>query len=126
MQTYITGLGIVSAIGNNVKENVDSLKNKKPGISDITLFDTAHNVPVAEVKLTNNELVDLLDLPKDKVFSRTILLGMMAVQEAISDACVDTNDNLRIGLISSTSAGGMALSEKFYSEFYHNNNAVHL
>ncbi len=47
MHSYITGLGIISAIGNNVQENFSSLKQKKAGVSSITLFETTHRVPVA-------------------------------------------------------------------------------
>jgi 3-oxoacyl-[acyl-carrier-protein] synthase-1 len=32
----ITGMGIISAIGNNVEENLSSLTSGKHGISDIT------------------------------------------------------------------------------------------
>lgn len=116
MQTYITGIGIISAIGNNVEENLRSLQQKKAGISGVTLFETNHNVPVAEVKLTNKQLQTLLGLSPNKRYSRTALLGMMAVREALNDACIKKDKNLRIGLISSTSAGGMDLSEHFYKE----------
>jgi 3-oxoacyl-[acyl-carrier-protein] synthase-1 len=114
--TYITGIGVISAIGNNAEENLQALRKKKAGVSKITLFETTHNVPVAEVKLSNEELKNILGLPKEKTFSRTALLGMMAVKEALNDAEISTKGNLRIGLISSTSAGGMDLSEHFYKE----------
>ncbi len=113
---YITGLGVVSAIGNNVEENFCSLKSKKTGVSSLTLFETNHKVPVAEVKLTNEQLQSRLELSSAKRYSRTALLGMMAVKEALKDACLEDTNGLRIGLISSTSAGGMDLSERFYKE----------
>jgi len=38
MNIYITGIGVISAIGLNVQENYQSLKNKKTGIAPIHLL----------------------------------------------------------------------------------------
>ena len=116
MYTYITGIGIISAVGNNVTENLHSLRQKKSAMSGVTLFETGHKEPVAEVKLTNKQLQSGLNLPSEKYYSRTALLGMSAVREALIDAEIKNNGKLRIGLISSTSTGGMDLTELFYKE----------
>ena len=60
---YVTGLGVISGIGQGVKENLDSLKSGKHGMGKITLFPTALDVPVSEVKQSNEELKKLLSLP---------------------------------------------------------------
>lgn len=78
----------------------------------ITLFPTALDVPVSEVKQSNEELKKLLSLPSGKTYSRTALLGLWAAQEAARDAELDFTSP-RIGLISSTSIGGMDASERF-------------
>ena len=52
----------------------------------------------------------------DRLFSRTALLGMVASRQAFQDAGFP-NEGLRIGLISSSSVGGMDLSEQFYAEY---------
>jgi len=114
MHTYITGIGVISAIGNNAEENLRSLKQKKATPTSVTLFETNHKALVAEVKLTNKQLQSGLNLPAEKHYSRTTLLGMSAVREALIDADINNTDKLRIGLISSTSTGGMDLTEHFY------------
>ena len=116
MGSYVIGIGVISAIGNNVEENFDSLVSKRTGISALTHFSTSHDVPVGQINLTNDQLKEMLGLPLGKTYSRTALLGMVAVKEALRDAGVDPHSGLRIGLISSTSAGGMDLSENFYVE----------
>lgn len=116
MKVYVTGLGVVSGIGEGVKENLDSLKTGKHGMGKITLFPTALDVPVSEVKQTNEELKSKLPFSSDKTYSRTALLGLLAAQEAARDAQLDFTSP-RIGLISSTSIGGMDLSEQFYVSF---------
>ena len=78
---YVTGLGVISGIGKGVEENLDSLKAGKHGMGKITLFPTALDVPVSEVKQSNEELKKLLSLPSGKTYSRTALLGLWAAQE---------------------------------------------
>ena len=64
----ITGMGIISAIGNNVEENLNSLTSGKHGISDITLFKTRHkgHIKTGEIKLSNAELSEKLKLKENK------------------------------------------------------------
>ncbi|MGF1558366.1 MAG: beta-ketoacyl-[acyl-carrier-protein] synthase family protein [Flavobacteriaceae bacterium] len=115
----ITGMGIISAIGNNVQENFESLVHGKSGISKITHIDTIHKneILVGEVKATNAELEQKLRLPPN-TYSRSPMLGMIAAQEAIDQAgIVDIND-YRTGLISSTTVGGMDKSEQYFFEYF--------
>ena len=126
MGSYVIGIGVISAIGNNVEENFDSLVSKRTGISALTHFSTSHDVPVGQINLTNDQLKEILGLPLGKTYSRTALLGMVAVKEALRDAGVDPLSGLRIGLISSTSAGGMDLSENFYVEMRNKENGGRL
>ena len=86
----------------------------------ITLFPTVLDVPVSEVKQSNEKLKQILFLPSGKTYSRTALLGLLAAQEAARDAELDFASP-RIGLISSTSIGGMDASERFYASFREDN-----
>jgi 3-oxoacyl-[acyl-carrier-protein] synthase-1 len=116
MHILVTGIGITSGIGRDVNENIDALYAQRSGMGKTTLFPTEIDVPVAEVKLGNEELKSILGLPSDKTFSRTALLGLKAAKEAFDDANVDVKTQ-RVGLISSTTVGGMDLSENFYALF---------
>lgn len=120
MQIYVTGIGIVSGIGINVEENLDAIRNNKHGMGKVSLFPTTIDVPVCEVKYTNTQLKKLLSLPTNKTYSRTALLGMLAAKEALANSEIDINTQ-RIGFISSTSVGGMDLSENFYIDFKRDN-----
>lgn len=120
MRIYVTGLGVVSGIGLGVAENIASLRKHQHGMGKVTLFPTELDVPVSEVKYSNEELKRLLSLDIQKTFSRTALLGMLAAREAVDDARLDLK-TLRVGLISSTSVGGMDLSEHFYNAFKKDN-----
>lgn len=52
----ITGMGIISAIGNSVEENYFSLLNNKIGISKIQNIQTIHEdvIKVGEIKKPTN------------------------------------------------------------------------
>ena len=63
MKIYVTGLGVVSGIGIGVSENIEALRQRKHGIGKVTLFPTALDVPVSEVKRSNEELKQLISLP---------------------------------------------------------------
>lgn len=113
---HITGIGIISAVGNNVDECFLSLKNKKSGISSIEFLKTklSESFMAGEIKLSNADLCNVLELPKEKVgvFPRTALLGMIAAKEAIIDSQIDiTNKQFKTGFISATTTGGMDLTE---------------
>lgn len=115
----ITGMGIISSIGNNVEENFISLTSGKHGISDIQLFETRHtgNIKTGEIKLSNEELVQKLQLNEDNKVTRTALLGMVAAKEAVENAGISDINGYKTGLISSTSVGGMDITEKYFYSY---------
>lgn len=111
----ITGMGVVSAIGNNVAENYDSLRKGKSGIGLVKYLNTEHSeFPVGEVKLSNEDMCLSLDIPYTDMESRTDLLGMLAVREALKSAGLENGEHL--ALISGTTVGGMDRTEKFYPD----------
>lgn len=126
MKVYVTGVGCVSAIGVGVEQNLDALRQRKHGMGKVSLFPTELDMPVAEVKFSNRKLKEILSLPVEQTYSRTALLGMLAAREAWEDAGINSKKNLRIGFISSTSVGGMDLSENFYTDFKKNAKAGRL
>ena len=120
-EIIITGLGIVSAIGIGVKKNIYSLKNNLSGISSRPIvLKSKLNLPVGEIHFTNNELSEYLTIPSSRHLSRTALLGIMAVKEALFNT--DFPKNARVALVSATSVAGMDLTELFYKEYDKDNN----
>jgi len=115
----ITGMGIISAIGNNVEENLRSLKTGKHGISEISLFETRHSgkIKTGEIKLSNEELVQKLQLNEDNNATRTSLLGMAAAKEAVESAGISDINEYKTGFISSTSVAGMDITEKYFYSY---------
>ena len=114
---YIAGLGIISAIGNNIDETIASFENHISGVGAIKYLETIHKdiFPLAEVKLSNEELAHLLGV--DTSLSRTILLSYYAARQAFDTIQGEALQKLRIGFISATSVGGMDKTEFFAKEF---------
>lgn len=118
----ITGMGIISAIGNNVAGNYHSLIAGRSGISRVSKIDTIHrdDIMVGEIDFTNRELEEMLGLDPDNNYSRTALLGVIAAKEAFGNAKITDVKAFRTGLVSATSVGGMDMTEKYYYEYLEN------
>ncbi len=141
---YIAGLGIISAIGRNVTENLHALESGEAGMQAIQYLETAHRgeFPLAEVKAGNEELAVLTGLmdrrgrPPVNV-SRTALLSFIAAKEALEQAGLPmgagtlgdqqgvtdrgaSQSRLRIGMVSANTVGGMDKTEEFYRAFLEN------
>lgn len=112
MRIAITGIGIVSAIGNNCAETLQALLEQRSGIAPMRYVGSVHSeYPVGEVKLSNDELRQRLGLGNEPL-PRTSLLGIMAAREALtmSNALCDT-------FISGTTVGGMDLTEQLWQDY---------
>lgn len=114
----ITGMGIISAIGNNVEENYRSLIAGSHGISCPQFLQTQHTeIPVGEVKFSNSHLENQLKLPSGHTFTRAALFGVVAIKEALEQSGIILSDLDDTGLISGSSVGGMDMTEEYYQEF---------
>jgi len=121
-KVYIAGVGVISAIGNNVAEHLTAFEKEAAGMGDITMLDTIHKgeLPVAEVKLTDAELVTMTGLTTHN--SRTTLLSLVAAKEALADAGIPELGGFRTGFVSANTVGGMDKSEDFFIDFLADNN----
>ncbi|MEO3402497.1 beta-ketoacyl-[acyl-carrier-protein] synthase family protein [Mucilaginibacter sp. CAU 1740] len=118
---FIAGLGVISAIGNTVAQNLLSLESGETGIAPIQYLDTEHRdeFPVGEVKSSNDELAELSGFKT--VISRTAMLSLIAAKEALRDAGIENYANLRTGFISANTVGGMDKTEDFFRDFINDN-----
>jgi len=115
----ITGMGIISAIGNNVQENYTSLIHSKTGIAKISKIDTIHKdaILVGEIETGNSAFEKQLGLAENS-WSRTSLLAVVAAKEAITQAGITNINDCRTGLISATTVGGMDKSEQYFYNYF--------
>ncbi|AWG24696.1 beta-ketoacyl-[acyl-carrier-protein] synthase family protein [Flavobacterium kingsejongi] len=115
----ITGMGIISAIGNSPEENFTALQQGKTAVDTIDNIETRHKdaIKVGEIKYTNAELAQLLALPDDTNYSRTAMLGAYAARQAVANAGITDCNAYATGLVSATSVGGMDMTERYFYDY---------
>ena len=122
---FVTGMGIITAIGDNVETNRQSLIHGKSGISAITLFPTKYAgvLPAGEIKIDTKELSKKLNAHERGV-TRTDLLALHAFREAVADAGLSNTEisSVNTGLIGATTVGGMCLTDELYHDANKNDN----
>lgn len=117
-RVVITGLGMVTPLGNTVEENWDAVCNGRSGIGPITRFD-ASDFPVriaGEVKNFNpeNYIEDKKEIKKMDTFLHYALAsGKMAVQS--SGLVINDENAERVGVLVGAGLGGLATIEKYHA-----------
>jgi 3-oxoacyl-[acyl-carrier-protein] synthase II len=119
-RVVITGLGVVSAVGNSVPLFWNSLKGGRDGIRPITLFETSG--------LRTHNGGEVIDLPVDEYFSpkekrrlsRCDQFGLIAAEEAMeaSGFHIGKVDRERFGIILGAGSGGILSVERYFKPLY--------
>lgn len=116
-QVWITGFGVVSAIGVGKEATLQALLTSRSGIGSVHHLETEHHeFPVGEVNLSNVQMMQMLNIPTDTLVNRTALLGMLALREALDDSHLLCNDLSHVSLVSGTTVGGMDMTELHYRD----------
>ncbi len=118
-RVFITGMGIISAVGNSLAENRSALKAGKAGIILSRHLPTRYAgiLPFGEVLIATDELKEKFEVT-DPGITRTTLLALHAFTEAIADAGL-TDRELRdptTVLVGATTVGGMCLTDELYRD----------
>lgn len=118
---WITGAGIVSAVGCNKREVLESLVAGRSGIGPMRYLRSIHTeFPVGEVPMSDEELCAALGIDASTPTTRTALLGMLALGEALDEAGLSGGELPGAAFISGTTVGGMDRSECYYPDFLAN------
>lgn len=112
-------MGLISAIGNNVQESLAAFENLQSGIGELKNIRSRHkdNVPVGEVKASNEQLTLMAGLEPEQQSTRTALLGLVAAREAVTHSGITDMKEYRTGIISATSVGGMGMTEDLWFDY---------
>ena len=114
-RVVVTGLGALTPIGNNVSEYWDGLRSGKSGCAPITYFDTEKFKTKFACELKDFNPLDHFDRKETRKLDRFAQYALVASDEAIADAKIDTDaiDKFRIGVIWGAGIGGL---ETFQNE----------
>lgn len=117
-RVLVSGMGIISSLGNGCKKNLGALKLGNSGIKKAKYFKSkyANKLLFGEVPFSNEDLSILHISNKTQVRNRTDHLAQIALDEALKDAKL-TNGQLsdhKTGLISASSTEGMCNTDEMY------------
>lgn len=113
MKIAITGIGVISAIGKNCTETLQSLLEEHSGIGTMRYLKSAHvDLPVGEVQYSNEELKAMAGISVNEPMPRSSLLGVVAAIEALKMANRKCD-----AFISGTTVGGMDLTEQHWKDY---------
>lgn len=119
---YVTGVGILTNIGDSLDSNRKGLIAGKCGIGKLEYFDTkyAESKPFGEIKLSNDKLKEILNV-EDESVSRTTLLALHAINQVIIDANLSEEEitSQDTALVIGNTVGGMCLTDELYNDANH-------
>jgi len=111
----ITGLGIVSPLGNDVATTWEALVAGRSGAGPITKFDPAQLRVRFACEVKGFDPLRYIEKKEARRFDLFAQFSMGASVQAVSDACLEktgTLDPKRVGVIIGTGTGGIATFEE--------------
>ncbi len=118
-RVVVTGLGLVSPVGNSVPEAWDNLTAGRSGIGRITKFDPAAFKAQIAGEVKNFDVTTYLSAKEARRMDTFIHFGMAAGIQALRDAGLDTaqGDAERIGVNIGSGIGGLPMIEDTHNDF---------
>lgn len=101
----ITGAGVVSALGCGKAVSLEALRSCRSGIAPVKyLKGGPEGLPVGEVPLSNEEMAAKAGVPLSMAsnWPRTTLMSILALQEALSQAFIETPGSNRLSSVKKT------------------------
>jgi 3-oxoacyl-[acyl-carrier-protein] synthase II len=117
-RVVITGLGVVSSVGNDVQSFWNSLCSGRSGISAIQSFDTTNYPSKIAGEIRNIDFSTVVEAKEVSRTDRNILFALVAAKQAVSDSGLEVGkeDLSRIGVIIGSGIGGLKTLETEHSK----------
>jgi 3-oxoacyl-[acyl-carrier-protein] synthase II len=121
-RVVVTGLGLVSPVGNSVDEAWAALVAGQSGIANITKFDATNFSCRFAGEVKGFQIEDYIPAKEARHMDTFIHYGLAASMQAVRDAGLPTNDQLsaeqaeRIGCLVGSGIGGLPLIEATHGE----------
>jgi len=121
-RVVVTGLGLISPVGNTVEEGWANLVAGRSGIATITKFDASNFACKFAGEVKGFKVEDYFSAKEARHMDTFIHYGLAASIQAIRDAGLPTGDALseeqaeRIGVLVGSGIGGLPLIEDTHAE----------
>ena len=121
-RVVVTGLGIISPVGNTVPEAWDAVLAGKSGITRVTRFDPSRLASQIAGEVKNFDVSKYLSPKEARRMDRFIHFGMAAGQQAWKDSgnAVTPETAERFGINFGSGMGGLPLIEEMHDELLKN------
>ena len=122
-RVVVTGLGLVSPVGNSVAEGWANLLAGRSGVGPITRFDASALSCTIAAEVKGFEVEQYLPAKEARHMDTFIHYGLAASIQAVRDAGLPTGDALteetaeRIGCLVGSGIGGLPLIEQTHAEY---------
>jgi 3-oxoacyl-[acyl-carrier-protein] synthase II len=115
-RVVVTGLGLVSPVGNTVSSTWEALCNGKSGIGPLTEFDSSGLATRIAGEIKDFDITEFVPPKEARRFDKFMHYGLAAAQEALEEAGLKDGghgvDPERVGLAVGAGIGGIASIEK--------------
>ena len=119
-RVLVTGMGIISPVGNTIDEFWQAIISGKSGIDYIKSFDTANFETKFAAEIKDLDVNDYLDRKEARRMDKFCQYAVIASQCALDDSGLklDQENKERIGVIVGSGIGGMDTFEKEYRHYF--------
>ena len=113
-RVVVTGIGMVSPLGNNVEQSWSAIKSGQSGIAPLTAFDVSAYSTRFGGSIKDFDIADYMPAKDGRKMDPFIQYGMAAGIEAITDSGLEVTDENRgrIGAAIGSGIGGIGSIEK--------------
>jgi 3-oxoacyl-[acyl-carrier-protein] synthase II len=118
-RVVITGIGVISSAGNNLKEFWQSLLRGQNGVARITAFDPSNHSTHFAAEVKNFTVDGVLDVRESNRMDRYTQFAMVAAHEAMDDSGLDLEKiNLDMaGVVIGSGIGGIQSFETEHGKY---------
>ncbi len=119
-RVVVTGMGVISPIGNTVEEFWQSLKEKKVGIGEITHYDASEDKVKLAAEVKNFDPKNYMDPKSARRMELFSQYAVAAAGEAIGNAGLnlEKEDRTRIGVSVGCGIGSLQIMEQVLEKRY--------
>lgn len=113
-RVVVTGLGVISPLGNNVEDTWKALLEGKSGAGPVTLVDASTFKTQFACEVKDFDPNAHFDRKQARTYDRYSMFGLVAAEEAVNDAGLDPEklDCNRVGVVFGAGIGGLKTFEE--------------
>jgi 3-oxoacyl-[acyl-carrier-protein] synthase II len=122
-RVVVTGIGVISPVGNTVDEFWSSLTQGKSGAGPITYFDTTHYDTKFACEVKNFDPLNYMDRKLSQRVDLFTQFALAASEQAYRDSGLDVSgmDPYRVGVVYGSGIGGMWTYDREQKKLYDKN-----